>query len=35
MVANEKEYKTNEYVWQQVGILAVRQELLSTVKRRK
>ena len=31
-----REQKTNEYVWQQVSILAGRQELLlSTVKRRK
>ena len=31
-----KEYKINEYVWQQVIILAGRQELLlSVVKRRK
>ena len=30
-----REHKTNEYVWQQVNILARRQELLlSTVKRR-
>ena len=30
------EHKTNEYVWQQVDILAGRQELLlSTVMRRK
>ena len=31
-----REHKTNEYVWQQVSILAGPQELLlSTVKRRK
>ena len=31
-----REHKTNEYVWQQVNILAERQEfLLSTVERRK
>ena len=31
-----REHKTNEYVWQQVSILAGSQELLlSTIKRRK
>ena len=30
-----REHKTNDYVWQQVIILADPQELLSTVKRRK
>ena len=33
---SQREHRTNEYVWQQVSILAAPQELLlSTVKRRK
>ena len=36
MAYHYREHETNEYIWQQVDILAGRQELsLSTVKRRK